>query len=333
MRAAAARLLCALFAVALPLVGLAAPASAADEFSWAVQPAGGRDHFVLTAAPGQTLTDFVGVSNFGDKPLTLRVYATDAFLSDDGAFTLLTAEDRPTDIGSWIGFDAETYTVAPGKRADIPFRLTVPANATPGDHTGGIVASLKAEATGPGEQRLNVDRRVGARMYLRVDGPALTALAIEDLKVSYDNPIGVFGGGEAVVRYRVHNTGNVRTSAQARTRISGLGGWQLGGPAATAVPELLPGASYDVVERFDGVFPAGRLKAEVTVTGTPATVTAKSATLWAVPWLLVVAVVLVLAALVTRLVLVVRRRRSVAAAKSAAHDPAASPEIPADTTG
>ncbi|MFI6986616.1 WxL protein peptidoglycan domain-containing protein [Embleya sp. NPDC050154] len=335
----AARLLCALFATVLPLIALAAPARAADEFTWGVQPAGGRDHFVLTAGPGQTLVDVVGVSNFGDKPLTLRVYATDAVLAADGGMTLLTAAERPKDVGAWIGFDAETYTIAPGKRADIPFRLTVPADASPGDHTGAIVASIKAEATGPGQQRFDVDRRVGARVYLRVDGPAVPRLAIEDLRLSYDNPIAMSGGGEAIVRYRVRNTGNVRTSASAETTVTGLGGWRLGGPARAALPELLPGATHEVVQRFTGVFPAGRLTADVTVTGNPATVTAKSTSVWAPPWLLLAALTLLLGALIAYVVTVLRRRRRrrrAAAARDAAAAPNAADaptEVTADSTG
>ncbi|GCD98878.1 COG1470 family protein [Embleya hyalina] len=307
------RLVCALFAALLPLVALAGPARAADEFTWGVQPAGGRDHFVLTAAPGQTLVDVVGVSNFGAEPLTLRVYATDAVLAVDGGMTLLTGAEQPRDVGSWIGFDAESYTIAPGKRADIPFRLTVPAGATPGDHTGAIVASIKAAATGPGEQRFDVDRRVGARVYLRVDGPALPGLAIEDLRVSYDNPLTMFGGAEAVVRYRVRNTGNVRTTARVETTVSGLGGWRLGGPKRTTLPELLPGATHEVVQRFAGVVPAGRLTADVKATGDPATAATGSATVWAPPWLLLGAIVLLLGALIGRVVRVVRRRRRTAA--------------------
>ncbi|MFE2873852.1 DUF916 domain-containing protein [Embleya sp. NPDC059259] len=327
--------LLALLALLLPLLASATPAQAADEFTWGVQPAGGRDHFVLTAAPGRTLVDVVGVSNFGDKPLTLRVYATDAVLAADGGMTLLTAAERPKDVGAWIGFDAESYTVEPGKRADIPFRLTVPADASPGDHTGAIVASIKAEATGPGQQRFDVDRRVGARIYLRVDGPAVPRLAIEDLRLSYDNPIAMFGGAEAVVRYRVRNTGNVRTTAGVETTVSGLGGWRLGGPARAALPELLPGATHEVVQRFDGVFPAGRLTADVKVTGNPATVTTKSTSVWAPPWLLLGAITLLLGALIAYGVTVLRRRRRVATEKEAAlaKDAASPTEVTADPTG
>lgn len=64
-----------------------------------------------------------------------------------------------------------------GKRADIPFEFKVPANATPGDHIGGLVASVRQTEESADGQRPEVERRVAARVYLRVTGPvqALTS--------------------------------------------------------------------------------------------------------------------------------------------------------------
>ena len=157
----------------------AAPAGAAPAadggFRWAVQPSSkegptGRNYFVYDLAPGDRITDYVGISNLGTEPMTFSVYGTDAFTTDDGSFALLPASDKPTDVGSWIKFAQGRYTVQPGQRLDIPFRLTVPANATPGDHAGGVIGALAQIETDAAGQRINVDRRIAARVYLRVAG-------------------------------------------------------------------------------------------------------------------------------------------------------------------
>jgi hypothetical protein len=327
------------------LFALPASASPEDTFRWAVQPSGpqgpgGRDYFVLNLAPGQQVVDYVGVSNFGDKPIEFRVYSTDAFTTKDGAFSLLPADNPATDVGTWIGFNADTYTVPAGKRLDIPFQLTVPADATPGDHIGGIVASVAAEETaGDGSQRITVDRRVGARVYLRVDGPAQPALKVDKINIKYSggtlNPV---NGGTTTVTYQVTNVGNVRLGANAQVNLMGPFGVKLSKTHAGEIKELLPRSSMTVTETFKGVPSAARISAKVTLDpvaldNTPSSALKRvnrSGAVWAMPWLLIVALLLVAAGLV-----VLRRRAQAKKAElaklKAAAAAAGKADVPAQT--
>ena len=149
----------------------------------AAQPSGpdgptGRQLVRLRPRPGQEIVDRVAVTNYSEIPLDFQVYATDAYTTQDGGFALLTADGRPRDVGAWIALDSGTYQVPAGHRLDIPFRVVVPDNATPGDHArGGIVASVttrRSDATG---QQVDLDQRVAARVYLRVSGPAAPGAA------------------------------------------------------------------------------------------------------------------------------------------------------------
>jgi hypothetical protein len=341
-------LLCALISAGAMLVGLLAvptAASADDTFKWAVQPSGpqgpgGRDYFVLNLAPGQQVVDYVGVSNFSDKPIEFRVYATDAFTTKDGAFSLLPADKPATDVGTWIGFNSDTYTVPAGKRLDIPFQLTIPADASPGDHIGGIVASVAAEETaGDGSQRITVDRRVGARMYLRVDGPAQPALKVDTISIKHSggafNPI---SGGTTTVTYQVTNVGNVRLGANAQVRLMAPFGLQVGSTKASDIKELLPRSSMTVTETFKGVPSAGRLSAKVTLDpvaldNTPTSAlkrVSRSGSVWAMPWLAILALLVIAAGVV----LMLRRRKAklaeLAKLKAAAAAATAKSEAPTD---
>ncbi|SEG76200.1 protein of unknown function [Thermomonospora echinospora] len=303
----------------VPAAAHGAPAApGADDLTWAVRPSGptgpsGRDYFVYTASPGQTIKDKVSISNLSGRTLTFRVYATDAFNTADGAFTLLTADRAPTGIGTWLKFGGGFHSVKAGKTVQVPFTLTVPHDATPGDHGGGIIASITQQQTTARGQRVNVDRRVAARVYLRAQGPVTPSLQISELRTGYSAP--VLGGGRMKVTYTVRNTGNIRVTALARIGVQGPFGVPLGGRASRRIPELLPGNSYTFTEQVGGIAPAGRLTASVRLSltdpqnGTPlaARPVARRSSLWNVPWL-PISVVLVIAA-----ALVVRRRRPGAA--------------------
>ncbi|TDD35834.1 DUF916 domain-containing protein [Actinomadura sp. KC06] len=314
-----------LVAVLLLAAPLAAPAPATAHagapapggLAWSVKPSGAngqarRDFFVYTLSPGQRVRDSVVISNLSDRPLTFRVYATDAFNTSDGSFALLTADRQATGVGTWISIPgAPARTVGPGKSARVPFTLTVPSEATPGDHSGGVIAAVTEQTTGAQGQRVNVDRRVAARVYARVNGALSSSLQVESLTVAPESAW--LGTGSVLVTYRVRNAGNVRLAATTRIGVSGPFGIGLGRAATRRVPELLPGNAYTFTDRVRGVFPAGPLTATLKLTPLDAMAaapgaarpTVRTAGWWAAPWTVMGVVVIAVAAL-----LVLRRRRT-----------------------
>jgi hypothetical protein len=273
----------------------APPAASATDFTWAIQPSGpqgptGRNYFVYDLKPGSEVTDHVRINNLGTTALTFDVYGTDAFTTTDGAFALLPASQTPTDVGSWITLAERRYQVPAGGHLDIPFRLAVPANATPGDHAGGVISAVTEVRTDADGQRVNVDRRIAARVYLRVTGDLNPSVTVDTLKVAYDNPVNPLDGGAATVVYQVRNTGNVRISGTGEVAVTGPFGWRLARTDPAELPELLPGAAITVTERITGLPPALRLTARVTLATRTADTAlpevTRSAAVWAPPWVL-----------------------------------------------
>ena len=130
-------------------------------------------------------------------------------------------------------------------RVVLPFRITVPANAAPGDHGAAIVAVLSTIGKNPKGENVRLDQRVASRIYLRVNGPLHPGLRIEGLSVSYHRSLNPLHGGSATVRYTVHNVGNVRLAAKQAVSVTGMFGTKskvvdAGRPAA-AVPGCLHG--------------------------------------------------------------------------------------------
>ncbi|MGW5050353.1 WxL protein peptidoglycan domain-containing protein [Actinokineospora sp. NPDC004072] len=313
------RLLLALVIAALALV-LPGTAQADDPVTWGVRPAdsaefgASRPNYSYVADPGSTIRDAIAITNRGDRPITLLVYAADGFTTASGQLDVLPRGQRSVDLGAWVTPARERVEIPARGAVEVPFTIAVPADAEPGDHSGGILTSLAVAEQADG---VTVDRRLGSRIHLRVSGEAAPALAVENLVVDYHGTTNPFGLGSATVSFRVANTGNLRVSAEQQVRVEGLFG--LGGrEQALTVPELLPGSHLDFSVPVADVAPLLRLEAAVklvlvvednSATAQPAEVTATAST-WAVPWTLLA---LLVAAVGLVVLLRVRARRRAAA--------------------
>lgn len=302
----------------LVLGGFLAPATAAmgaeadASMTWGVSTGGNsnppRDNFTLEAEPGETLTDSMLVSNHGTAPLTLAIYAADGFTTADGQLDVLTADKTSEGVGAWVEFAAPAITLGPDETTEVPFTVTVPENAEPGDYAGAVLTSLSS--TGGGG--FSVDRRLGVRVYLRVAGELAPSMTIGNAQVEYHgtpNPVGL---GTSVVSFTVTNTGNARLNASHHVTVSGPGG--ILGVAATAddIPQLLPGESWTTELVVDGVAPTFVATADISVVptlpdGTELGPVTATASVGAMPWTLL-GVLAVLAGLL--LWWIARRRRA-----------------------
>jgi dihydroorotate dehydrogenase (fumarate) len=315
------RLVAVAILLLLSVLAVPAPAHAADGRAvFSADPAtkagrDGRQRFAYQLKPGQKVTDNVEVANRGSAPLTLRVYATDAYNSPDGAFALLTSKQAPAGVGTWADFGQRckpatgpacvipswaTVTLKPGTRAVIPFTLTVPADARPGDHAAGLIASLVA-----GKGQVSVESRVITRMYVRVAGPLQPVISIGGLKTSLAGGVGLTGHALGIT-YTLTNTGNVALRGHVDVWVDGPFGNQVASAPTVTTPELLPGQSRTLSARLPGVSQEGLLSANVRLRPfvdakalAPGHLadTQRDASIAAVPWLLVVILALALAGL------------------------------------
>ncbi|MFC6067424.1 hypothetical protein [Streptomyces ochraceiscleroticus] len=236
----------ALTAATLPC----APLSAAAADGWRAAPAGAhaRPYFYLEGGPGSVLADRLAVTNPADRARTFTVSGSPG----SGA-------------GAWIATAARTVKVPARTRAEVPFTVTVPASTAPGEHP----AALRVR------DRRGAERAV--RIHLRVSGPALSALTVENVSVGER-------GGAAVVRYDLVNRGTTTLDPRVAVRADGLLGAALRRPAHRLPAELPPGRRATRTEVWPD--PPALDSVDVTVTATAAGGahgTAR-ATYTAVPW-------------------------------------------------
>jgi hypothetical protein len=324
----AAQLFRAALVAALVSVGLATagPALATEgDVTWGVSTASNaqgtdRQNFSYDVDPGGSVNDALVVSNHDTAPLDLDVYAADGFTTTSGQLDLVTRGTASVGVGSWTAADTGHLQIPAGGSATVPFTLTVPGDATPGDYAGGIVTSLASPTQ---EQGISVDRRLGIRIHLRVGGLLAPALTIENLRVDYAGTYNPFGTGDATLRYTIRNTGNARLSAGQAVSFTGpfgLFGHEASGVEST--PELLPGATWDVTASVSGVYPAFWLGATASLTPTlsadvadasgavPVVAPVVAGTgIWTIPWTLLILVILLAAAVAGAIVLRRRSRR------------------------
>lgn len=343
--------------VALAVLALAAPAAASPTTepgtepseqsqpeqpgtaqSWLISPAtedgavDGRPFFTYTVDPGDTITDYLRVKSFADETQVLTLYPSEAGNAADGDLVLADGTTPPEDLSAWTTLDVRALELPPDGEQLVRIDIQVPPEAEPGDYTQGIVTSQTQQVEQEDGQLVNLDSRLAARVYVRVDGELTPRVELTGLTDSYErqwwNPFGT-----TALSYSVRNTGNVRLRASDAVTVEGPFGVDLGGPASgPELLDLLPGS--EVVSqpiRVPRVLALLQLTQTVELSpyavnqgDLPVAPVQASSTVWAVYWPAVVLLGLGLLALLLRW----RRRRRLSKPAGAA----VPPETPATGT-
>ncbi|SDJ21274.1 hypothetical protein [Nonomuraea jiangxiensis] len=307
---------CATLLVAM--VAFAAPSDA--DTTWSVVPANaagpdGRSVIDLELAGGQQVVEHVAVINRSTEPADFAIDANDGYLTSKGYFDMRPSDATPTDGGAWLEVP-DKVTIAAGATSIVPVKVSIPHNATPGDHPVGVTASLE---TISGQVR--VQNRVGVRLNIRVTGDYVAKVAVTGVRAGYTGSWNPFAAGSVEVTYTVVNVGNVRLVTDNRILTSTFAGESNWSDTSKARPrEILPGGSHTFAARVPGVWPLGPIGTTITAIPAPAGdpppgVTADRVaidlTTWALPWPQLALLALLALVLVAIRVIGARRRRRI----------------------
>lgn len=272
VRAIALALLVAGGMLAAPSVALAADsggdADATDAtVTWSVRPADdagadARSWIEVELDPGEVHEEHLAITNHSAAPTVFRISAADGYLTETGRFNMLASSEQSTDAGTWVSVQ-ETVALAAGETAVLPFRISVPEDASAGDHAAGIAASVLSEGVGEGGNRVSVESRVGFRVMTRVTGELTAAIDASDAQAVYRPSWNPFEPGALSVQLRVVNTGDVAVAVD--DEVTGPG--RLVDPAASAESTMLfPGDERILVRELAGVWPLLHVGGEITLT-------------------------------------------------------------------
>lgn len=309
--------LAASVAVWLALVPQSSTVGSADgSVTWSASPADqngadGRSWVDLDVDPGASVQEHIAVFNYTDEPLALKLETADGYFTENGRFNMQPSSATPSGAGMWL--DApETITVPPREQAVVPYRIDVPASASPGDYLAGIAATLTTVSAD--HEGLSVASRVGFRVMIRVSGELDSRLSV-DATAQYSPSWNPFQPGRLEVATTVRNTGNTRLLLEQSMGVSSA----LVGSRESMVEgagEIAPGETRVLTTGVSGVWPTFWVTVDSAVTGsnaakidTPDAVAVDSAVVMTVPWS---QIALVLAVLVLVWTWILRRRRRTA---------------------
>lgn len=155
---------------------------------------------VYDSAPGDTITESLTIRNPGSEQLILRPYLSDWQHGLSGESQFLEAGSLPTSLDGWITFPTDPLSIAADGVTQLPYTITVPADAAPGTHWGVLFVESEPGEPVPGQAAAAFSVRVGHIIYvnvpeLRSDGaiigifgdPPRTEAAPYGLYVQYAN--------------------------------------------------------------------------------------------------------------------------------------------------
>jgi len=174
--------------------------------------------FVKTMEPGTTVTDAVAVTNNTDTTRTILVYSTDSVNSSGGAFACAQAVDAHLNVGKWITLSQTSVDVPANMTMNVPFTITTPTNAEPGEENGCIVLQEKKDATIQGGIALNF--RTAIRVAILTPGTIYKSVDTLSIDVLSQR-------NKVIISPTVKNTGNVSLDADVVSKVKTVFGTTL----------------------------------------------------------------------------------------------------------
>lgn len=175
-----------------------------------------RSYFVLNLNPGATKALTFRVTNSGTVAGVVHLYAVDATTGQNSGVVFRAHTEPRKDVGSWITLNTSQLTLAAGQSQTLSFTVTVPPNARPEQHIGGIIAEggdAQQSNTKNGHFQINVYHQFAMAVQVNLPGPA-----IEQLAASGVQPAGA--NGYQTLQTKLSNTGTVMVKGNGSLQVA-----------------------------------------------------------------------------------------------------------------
>lgn len=244
----------------------------------------------LDVKHGSTLQARMKVTNPGDSPVSVEVYAAPYSVQGEEYEPTFEKSDARNDIVRWITFEQSGYTLEPQESVDVEFTITVPESIP----SGGQYAAIFAQSEQIQGDGVALAARAGMLLYAHTDGTT-----VDDTKyLSSAFPFWLHTGGTISTTARFINQGNSDAtgsgSLKARNMLTGETVFN----GEIVEKSVLPDTTRALHLDWDKNLPvAGLFELTQTLKVNDRT-TERSSTLVVVPWWLIIMVAVFMSTLV-----------------------------------
>jgi hypothetical protein len=202
-------------------------ASASGGASFSLQPTlydpnqpATRSYYVLNLAPGQTKTLGFRIINSGQAAGSVSLYPVDATTGASSGMVFRTHSDPRRDVGAWISLSTPQAALNANSNQDATFQISVPPDARPGQHFGGITAEgVEMQQTTSKNQHfvIKVHHLYVMAVQVNLPGPTVEQVSVDGMQA---------GGANSYQSLQLHlkNTGTTLVSGKGDLQVSDASG-------------------------------------------------------------------------------------------------------------
>jgi hypothetical protein len=187
------------------------------------------------ADPGSTLTENLTITNVSNESKEYFIYKRDIIGVENGGVPVFGeegAERTGYEMTEWIAFQEEPLRMSPNETVTLPITISVPENASPGSHFGGVFIS--AEPPRLREMGAGVGYEIATIISIRISGDV-----IDDARIRTFSTDKLFYSTKNVTfNAKLENQGNILIRPRGPLEIRSMLG---GKPDVMIVNEALAG--------------------------------------------------------------------------------------------
>lgn len=189
--------------------------------------------------PGDTFNFTLTVTNISPVEKKFFLLTQDITGLDERGVPQFSKEGEVSqyELSQWITLPVDSVVLAPGEVRSIPFVITVPLDAAPGSHFGGVF--LDAETPKLRTTGAAIGIKVGSIISLKISGEVIEEVRLREFssnKVVYNEPVVSF-------EVKAENMGNTLSRPHGLIEVANMMGTQV--------------ASVRVNEKGSPIFPGG----------------------------------------------------------------------------
>jgi hypothetical protein len=155
--------------------------------------------------PGDVYTGRITITNLESSPRTYRVVTRDISKTTNAGVPVFSEPGEITgfELSQWITPSASEITLEPGEEQEVTYVVSVPEDASPGGHFGGIF--FFADAERQRETGAGVGYQIGTIMNFRISGDIIEEAQIREFLTDKS----LYGDASVAFGVEVENQGNV----------------------------------------------------------------------------------------------------------------------------